>query len=134
MKGECGKLIITHVHRLNLADTIVHSVLANDKYGLSLVLQLCTDMTTRIVVILVQMEDCMDMKLVNTRPSHEYGHHISSLLAIVDVIHEVSKSVYDYKTDFVILSQSIVNDSDTQLRCIFSQSPKHQTRIILFKR
>ena len=61
MKSKCAELLISHVHWFNLTDAVVLHILANNKNRLSFVFQFSTYMTTRIIIVLVQMKDCMDV-------------------------------------------------------------------------
>lgn len=76
----------------------------------------------------------MDMKVIHTCPCHENGHHIRGFFTIVYVIHQISESVDDYKTDLLVLSQSIINESDTKFRRVFTQPPKQKAWVILLDR
>ena len=133
MKGKCGKFPVSHVHWFHFADAVVLGILTNNQNGLSLVLQFCTNVTARVVVILVQMQDGVDVEVIYTCPCHEDSHNIRGFLAVVDVIHEVSQSVYDNKTYTIILAQGIVYDGNTQFRSVFSQPPEHEPWVIFME-
>ena len=84
MKGKGRELFVSHVHWPDLTDIWSLLVLADDKDGLSLVFQLSTDVSSGVVVVLVQVQDTMDMQIVQARPSHEHGNDIRRFLGIVD--------------------------------------------------
>ena len=113
MKGKRGKLFVSHVHWPYLTDTIVLEILANNQNCLCLILQFGSYMSTWVVIILVQMQDSMNVEVIHTCPCHKDGHHIRSLFAVVDVIHEVSKSIDDDKTNSFVLAQGVVYDCNT---------------------
>ena len=56
------------------------------------------------------MEDCMNVQIVAARPSHQQIDDFRGFSWIVDVIHQVSYSIDDDKTDALVLSQGIVYD------------------------
>ena len=56
------------MHRFQLADRLVGLAVGYDKYGLCLVVQFRTDMTSGVVIPLVQMQDTMNVKVLTARP------------------------------------------------------------------
>ena len=66
----------------------------------------------------------MDMQIVQARPSHEHGNDIRRFLGIVDVIHEITKTVNDDKTVAGALTQGIVDKAETEAWRVFSQTDK----------
>ena len=134
MKSKRGELLVSHVHRLYFADAVVLVVFADNQHRLCLVLQFRTNVTARVVVVLVQMEDGVDVEVIDACPCHEDGHHVCCFLAVVDVVHEVSQSIDDDKADTFVLAQGIVYDGYPQLGRVFTQSPEHQSRVIFLER
>ena len=104
MKGKRSKLFVSHVHWPYLTDAVILDVLADNKNRFCLVLQFSSYVSTWVVVVLVQMQDGVDMKVIHTCPSHKDSHYIRSLFAVVNVIHEISKAINDNQTDTFVLS------------------------------
>ena len=64
LEGERCELLVTDVHGLHLAHLLIVYLLGDLQDGLSLVVQLRADMTSRVVVGLVQVKDGMDVQVV----------------------------------------------------------------------
>src|SRR5574344_448522 len=80
------------------------------------------------------MEYCMDVKVIYTCPCHEYCHYICRFLAIVYVIHQISKTINNYKSNLLVFTQGIINESNSKFRCVLTQAPKQKTWVILLNR
>ena len=59
------------------------------KIRFGFVFKFCTDMTTCIAVVLIEVEYTMDIRVVIASPGHRHGHYIGCLLGIVDVVHQI---------------------------------------------
>ena len=80
------------------------------------------------------MQDSMNVEVIHTCPCHKDGHHIRSLFAVVDVIHEVSKAIDDNQTNSFVLAQGVVYDCNTEFWGVLSQAPEHEAWVVLFER
>ena len=102
------------MHRPDLADVGVLLILADDEHRLRLVFQFGSDMSTGVVVVLVEMEHTVDVQVVLARPRHQHGHDIGGFLGVVDVVHQVTETVNDDKSVALAFAQRIVDETDTQ--------------------
>ena len=64
---------------MDLADLAVILVPADLKDGFRLMVELRPDMSTDVVIGLVQMQDGMDVKVVLACPSHQQTNHFRRL-------------------------------------------------------
>ena len=64
----------------------------------SLMFQFGSDMSTGVVVVLVEVEHTVDVQVVLARPRHQHGHDIGGFLGVVDVVHQVTETVNDDKS------------------------------------
>ena len=108
---ECParKLFVSHVHGSYLTDIGILLVLTDNQHRFCLILQLSTNMATSVVVILVKVEHAMDMQIILARPCHQHRHYVCRLLGIVDVVHQISQSIYDNQSVSLAFSECIIN-------------------------
>ena len=98
------------MHSLYLAYTAIKRTFSNLEYCFSLVVQLCANVPTGIVITFIQMQYRMDMQIVHTGPPHQVIDKLYRLTGIVDVVHKITNPVNHYKPDIRICIQCKVND------------------------
>ncbi|CDC55321.1 putative uncharacterized protein [Phocaeicola coprophilus CAG:333] len=113
-----------------MADVTVALVLFYLQYGFRLVVQLRTDMPSRILIPLVLMQYRMDVYLPVVRPLHQLGYDACGFTGAIDVVHHITDAVYDYKTNVGSVVDRLFYNPDTLLRRVFSQSEKFKVLIV----
>lgn len=83
----------------DLRNSVIGFASAHLKDSLSLVVQLGPDMTTGVVIALVEVQNGVDMYLELVSPFHQLADKVGRFLGAVDVVHKVAHTVDDYKSD-----------------------------------
>lgn len=93
----------------------------DDEHCLRLVFQFGSDMSTGVVVVLVEVEHTVDVQVVLARPRHQHGHDIGGFLGVVDVVHQVTETVNDDKSVALAFAQRVVDETDAQRGSVLTQ-------------
>ena len=119
---ECkgGESLCTCKHCGHLTDVFIGLVLFHLNDGFCLIVNLCSDMTSGILITLVLMEDCMDVNLIFIRPAHQYGSDLCSLQRSIDIKKKVTHSINDDKSDSLGSCKSTFYDFNAFFRSIFA--------------
>ena len=113
-----------------MADVTVALVLFYLQYGFRLVVQLRTDMPSRILIPLVLMQYRMDMYLPVVRPLHQLGYDACGFTGAIDVVHHITDAVYDYKPYVRCIIDSLFDNPDALFGRVFPLSENLQMFIV----
>lgn len=105
----------------DLRNSVIGLASAHLKDSLSLVVQFGADMTTGVVIALVEMQNRMDMYLEFIGPFHQLADKVGGFLGAVDVIHQVAHTVDDYKSYTGRVDYRLFNDLKAQSGCKLTQ-------------
>lgn len=108
---------ISDIDSLDSADGIIILVFLNTENGFGLVVDFGSDVSSSVSITLVLVDDCVEMKIEFLRPIHQIVDYEGCFSGIVDVKHQVSDAVDDYKPDswvFRILWSIIPMRSSTE--------------------
>lgn len=94
-KGKRLEIHCPDVHGRNIANISVTFVFFYKQYGFRLIIQLRTDMPSRILIPFVLMQYRMDVYLPVVRPLHQFGYDTCGFSGAVDVIYHVTDAVND---------------------------------------
>lgn len=125
-KGEWVELGGADHGGADLRNSVIGLASAHLKDGLSLVVQLGADMTTRIVIAFVEVQDRMDMYLILISPFHQLADKVCRFFGAVDVIHQVAHTVDDYKSYTGSVDYRLFDNFKAQGWCELTQSGELQ--------
>ena len=100
-KGERLEIPVADVHRRNGTYIAVEVVFGNLQHGFGLVVQFRTQMPTRVVVALVQMQHRMNVDAPLVRPLHQLRDEVGRLAGAVDVVRQIADAVDNDQSEVV---------------------------------
>lgn len=127
-KAERLEITVTDVHRRNGTYIAVEVVFGNLQHGFGLVVQFRTQMPTRVVVALVQMQHRMNVDAPLVRPLHQLRDEVGRLAGAVDVVRQIADAVDDDQPEVVEVIDRLLNLPQPLLGGIAAQAQELQQR------
>ena len=103
-ESKWREVLVPYLQGSYLTDIGIFAVFAYDKYGLCLVVQFRTDMTTHIVIPFIQMQYTMDVNIIDGGPLHQRVYQTDRFRSVIYVQHHVSYAINDNQTVAIVLA------------------------------